>query len=85
MQSDIEEMKGNLAKMTGWLEAETDESEREALEFAQQSMIRRFTSLGQIREYFVKRLDALGLFRGLFCCKSLSQSERGVFVYHDAS
>ena len=74
MQSDIEEMKGNLAKMAGWLKAETDESEREALEFAQQSMIRRLTSLNQSKEYFVKRLDALGLFR-----------EHGVFVSQYAS
>ena len=77
MQSDIEEMNGNLAKMAGWLEAETDESEREALEFAQQSMIRRLTSLNQSKEYFMKRLDALGLFRALFVanlCRKVSMA-----------
>ncbi len=55
-----------LAKVTGWLRVETDEGEREALDFAQQSILRRHESLSASADYYLKRLDDLGVFVGIF-------------------
>ena len=66
VQSDIAEARMKLAKVTGWLRVETDEGEREALDFAQQSIRRRYESLSATMDYFLKRLDDLGVFVGLF-------------------
>ena len=66
VQSDFAEAQMKLAKVTGWLQVETDEGEREALEFAQQAIRRRHESLSATIDYFLKRLDDLGAFVGIF-------------------